>query len=72
MTFLQNLKYAFNMAISINGRKMPHLHKFLDPNRSSKYKVHAQGNFFIKKVNVISMPSSSALKWTKRLQRNVT
>jgi hypothetical protein len=27
---------------------------------------------FFQKVNLISMPSSSALKWTKRLQRNET
>ena len=48
MMLLQNLEYAFNMAISINGRKMPHLHKFSDPNRRFGYKVHAQGNFFSK------------------------
>jgi hypothetical protein len=41
MTLLQNLENAFNMATSINGRNMPHLHKFLDPNKRSEYKVHS-------------------------------
>jgi RNase P subunit RPR2 len=33
------------MATSIKSTKMPHCHKFLVPNRSCEYKVHAQENF---------------------------
>jgi hypothetical protein len=59
------------MATSIKGRKMPHFIKFwyLIGVVTIRY-MHKET--FVQKINEINILSSSTLKWTKGLQRNVT